>query len=290
MKIQHLRFFCAVIECRSVTAAAERLHISQPTISAGIKALQDGLGEPLFDRSGGKRRIFPTTAALRFYDDAKEILARCETAVAAFSKPVPKSDAIRVGILNTIACGDVAAVLAQAMLSSDPVWKVREGSASDIGRWLAHGQIDIAWTTIEKSSRTSAVLWSETFAVLTARHHRLAQRPIRTVKVTDLSGEPIVLRTSCELRSGKLQASGIKFRVVARASRDDLALRMVAQGIGLAIAPRSFATPDVIAMPFTDIEMTRDIGLRWRPEVPDAFVSKVNETVMLFGKPAALTT
>jgi DNA-binding transcriptional LysR family regulator len=40
MKLQHLRFFIAVVDCGGVVRAAERLRISQPSISAGLKALE----------------------------------------------------------------------------------------------------------------------------------------------------------------------------------------------------------------------------------------------------------
>ena len=48
MKLQHLRFFIAVVDGGGVVRAAERLRISQPSISAGLKALEEELGQSLF--------------------------------------------------------------------------------------------------------------------------------------------------------------------------------------------------------------------------------------------------
>lgn len=279
MKLQHLRFFCAVVESRSVTAASERLHISQPALSAGLKALQADLGLPLFDRSGGKHRILPTPAGLRFYEDARDILARCDAARARVAATEPRPATARIGILRTLASDDVAAVLGNVMRAPSPVWKAREGTAAEIGKWLAQGRIDIAWTTIDRPSPTAEILWHEPFDLLVARHHRLARNPDGTVGVADLAGEGIVLRTSCELRSGKLQAAGIKLRVVARVDRDDLALKLVAQGIGVAIAPRSLAGGDIVALPFSDLDLSRAIGLRWRADLPDIHVAGIREAV-----------
>ncbi|MDR0808916.1 MAG: LysR family transcriptional regulator [Gemmobacter sp.] len=281
MKLQHLKFFCAVVESRSMTAASERLHISQPALSAGLKALQDDLGLPLFDRSGGKRRIFPTPTALRFYEDAKDILSRCEAARIRVTKTEPKPTVARIGILRTLASADVATVLGKVMRFPSPTWKAREGTSAEIGQWLAQGRIDMAWTTIDRPSATAEILWHESFDLLTACHHRLAQSG--AVSITDLAGEDIILRTSCELRSGRLQAAGIKLRVVARTDRDDLALKLVAQGIGVAIAPQSFAGRDIVALPFSDIDLSRTIGLRWRPDLPDAHVASVKEAVSACG-------
>lgn len=279
MKLQHLRFFCAVIEDRSVTAASGRLHISQPALSAGLKALQDEVGAPLFDRSGGKQRIVPTPRALRFYEDAKDILIRCEAARVRLAATEPQPTVVRIGILRTLASGDAAAVLGNVMRATSPIWNVREGTTAEISKWLAQGRIDIAWTTIDKTSPTAETLWHEPFDLLTARHHRLAGRPTGVVSVADLVDESIVLRTSCELRSGKLQAAGIKLRVVARVDRDDLALKLVAQGVGVAIAPRSFASDTVVALPFSDIDLSRAIGLRWHADVSDVHLARIKEAV-----------
>jgi DNA-binding transcriptional LysR family regulator len=117
MKIQNLRFFAAVIDCAGVTQAAEQLHVSQPAVSAGLKALERELGEPLFDRSGGRRRMIPTPRALQFYQHARDILTRCETAVGIFRRAESRTPAVRVGVLRTISAESVAAL----------AWKIHGG-------------------------------------------------------------------------------------------------------------------------------------------------------------------
>jgi len=59
MKLQHLRFFIAVVDCGGVVRAAARLRISQPSISAGLKALEEELGQTLFRRRGAGRSLRP---------------------------------------------------------------------------------------------------------------------------------------------------------------------------------------------------------------------------------------
>jgi DNA-binding transcriptional LysR family regulator len=68
-------------------------------------------------------------------------------------------------------------------------------------------------------------------------------------------------------------------RIAARAERDDLALRLVAQGVGIAIAPRSLATGDVVAVPVTDLRLERSIGLMWRSEMPERLVAAMLDAV-----------
>ena len=72
MDIRVLRYFVAVVETKSVTAAAEALHITQPTLSRQFKELEDELGKKLFER--GSRHITLTEAGELFYRRALMIL------------------------------------------------------------------------------------------------------------------------------------------------------------------------------------------------------------------------
>lgn len=72
MDTRQLAAFCAVIERRSFSQAAERLGISQPAVSLQIRSLEERLGRKLIDRSG--RRVEPTEAGLRLYRGAQRLL------------------------------------------------------------------------------------------------------------------------------------------------------------------------------------------------------------------------
>ena len=73
IELTHLRTFVAVAELQHLTQAAERLHVSQPAASAHIKALEEALGVPLFDRHGGGLTLTGAGEALVAY--AREVLA-----------------------------------------------------------------------------------------------------------------------------------------------------------------------------------------------------------------------
>jgi DNA-binding transcriptional LysR family regulator len=73
MDTRQLAAFCAVVEKRSFSQAAERLGVTQPAVSLQIRALENRLGVQLVDRSG--RRVEPTEAGQRLYRNAQRILA-----------------------------------------------------------------------------------------------------------------------------------------------------------------------------------------------------------------------
>jgi DNA-binding transcriptional LysR family regulator len=73
MDTRQLAAFCAVVERRSFSQAAERLGVTQPAVSLQVRALEKRLGTQLLDRSG--RRVEPTEAGLRLYQGAQRLLA-----------------------------------------------------------------------------------------------------------------------------------------------------------------------------------------------------------------------
>jgi DNA-binding transcriptional LysR family regulator len=73
MDTRQLAAFCAVVERRSFSQAAERLGVTQPAVSLQVRALEKRLGTQLLDRSG--RRVEPTEAGLRLYHGAQRLLS-----------------------------------------------------------------------------------------------------------------------------------------------------------------------------------------------------------------------
>ena len=96
----------------------------------------------------------------------------------------------------------------------------------------------MAWTTVESSGPQAHKLWSERFALFTSRKHRFAQKPRARLSLSDLEGENLILRTCCEMPRGALWPDRIKMPVVARAARDELALRLIAEGLGIESVPK----------------------------------------------------
>src|SRR5437763_13050931 len=79
MDTKQLAAFCAVVERRSFSQAADQLGVTQPAVSLQIRSLEQRLGQQLLDRSG--RRVEPTEAGLRHYRGAQRLLALEEQVV-----------------------------------------------------------------------------------------------------------------------------------------------------------------------------------------------------------------
>ena len=80
MDTRQLAAFCAVVERRSFSQAAERLGVTQPAVSLQVRALEKRLGAQLLDRSG--RRVEPTEAGWHLYRGAQRMLALEDQIVA----------------------------------------------------------------------------------------------------------------------------------------------------------------------------------------------------------------
>ncbi|MDR3484470.1 MAG: LysR family transcriptional regulator substrate-binding protein [Bradyrhizobium sp.] len=99
--------------------------------------------------------------------------------------------------------------------------------------------------------------------------HRFCREGKSSISLADLDGEPIVLRGSCEMPRGRLWPDHVRPKIVARIDRDEMALKLVASGVDLAVAPKSLATNDVVVRTIRDLKTTRSIGSKWRPELRD---------------------
>ncbi len=81
VSLSQIRYFVAVAEEGNVGRAAQRLHIAQPPVSRQIRALEDEIGAPLFERTPRGMTLLPPGRV--FLDHARAILAAVDRAVVA---------------------------------------------------------------------------------------------------------------------------------------------------------------------------------------------------------------
>ncbi len=279
MKIQHLRFLVAVMDYGGVTKAAERLHLSQPSISAGLKALEQELGGPLFDRSGpANRPLRLTPAGRRFYRAALDILRQCETAHADFLGESATRRRVRLGILDTLPQEAIAGMV-RVFGKREPNVRIElwEGSAERVAGWLAQERVGIAWSNVDDLTPKARVLWRESLVAVVAPAHPFAAGN-GCISLSDLAKQPFVHRSRCELDAvgrAQLRAAGVKLDVWARAEREDLAFRLIRAGNAVTLAPESLVPVDLVAVAVSGLNVERSIGLQWHERLDRTLLSLV---------------
>jgi LysR substrate binding domain/Resolvase, N terminal domain len=113
----------------------------------------------------------------------------------------------------------------------------------------------------------SRVLFNEPYVLAVPDGHRFAQR--RNVKLSDLRGEPFIVRARCDRYhdvSDALESRAVTLKVMYKTDQDDRAPALVAAGVGLALFPAHFEMPAVKKVAVSDLGLSRAIGLLWSRE------------------------
>src|SRR5580692_5083143 len=101
---RQLQYVVAVAETLGFHKAAERCHVSQPTLSAQVKQLEDVLGVQLFERD--RRRVLLTAAGAVVVAHARRVLLEIDDMIAAAKQLVePCSGTFRIGVIPPFALG-----------------------------------------------------------------------------------------------------------------------------------------------------------------------------------------
>lgn len=269
-----LRYFLSVIDQGNFSKAAERCHVSQPTLSVGIAKLEATLGKPLFLRTN--RRVELTEAGARLAPLARRIeaeFALAEREVSDSSAPTT----LRIGILTTTPTHWLESFLSErAQEKSGERIELIEGRERDLLDRLASGRIDVALSIIREDQVRFAqhVLLSEGYALALSRKHRLAGRDV--IAAEELASEPMIARRQCEIlaeTSRFFTARGVRPFFPARTSSEHRAMTYVRAGLGITVMPDSYSDPEIVRPKLDGFVVTRQIGL--------IFAGHVNKNEML---------
>jgi DNA-binding transcriptional LysR family regulator len=260
---QHIRQFLAVVDTGSFTRAAESIGIAQPSLSSGIRELEDRLGEPLFDRQRLAVRL--TAAGNRLLPIARRINSEFLRAERDIPGLATKARPFILGVMPTLPIARLAEAVGQIR---DLELEIIEKDAGTLLRLARQGRIDCALIDdgAHDPDRLEILpLFQEDYGVLLAAHHRLAMRPV--VDVEALAGEVMIARRSCErLRetSAFFTSRGVRPRFSFKSHNDERAIALVAAGLGITVAPRSLATGGTRFVSLADFNLRRKIGLAAR--------------------------
>jgi LysR family cyn operon transcriptional activator len=222
MELRHLRYFVALADCLSFTRAAERVHVTQSTLSHQIRQLEEEIGQTLFERIG--KKVVTTEAGELFLGFASRALREVDQGIAML-----KPDAggltgkVRIGATHTFNIGLIPECVA-LFLARHPTVQVRvdELSADEIGTRLHAGELDlgIAYRPNGPTDLWFEPLYNEEMVLVVAEGHPLAGR--KRIRMVELHQQRLVLMSDYfatrTLLEECFKASGAEPVVVAEMS------------------------------------------------------------------------
>lgn len=247
MQFQQLLYFVAVAETRHFTRAAEQVHVSQPSLSQQVRALEKELGAELFSRARGN--IALTDAGEALLPLARRILADADTARIEVQELAQlRRGRIRLGATPSVCTGLLPEVL-RAFHDRHPGIQLllEESGSHDLVRELARGALDLAVVVLPLPSPSPALttveLLREDLVVVSSPDARGFGG--KTVRVADLQRERLVMfRHGYDLREltvAACRAEGFEPEFAVEGGEMDAVLGFVRAGLGVAVVPRMVA-------------------------------------------------
>ena len=241
-----LRQFLAVAEAGTLRAAARRLNMSQPPLTARIRLLEDRLGVQLFERSVKGMRLTPAGAAL--VEDARALLGGLARAEARVKAAAGEAQPLRIGFVSAALSAAVPDLLRGLSASGLPTPQLQEMTTPQQLAALEAGALDVGllhpparrWDGFETRPLGRDPSW----AALPS-HHRLARR--RALRFAEIAGDPFILFPKAqgpplrETIETLAKHAGATLRVVAEAARAHSQLSLVAGGLGVGLVTRATA-------------------------------------------------
>jgi LysR family transcriptional regulator, transcription activator of glutamate synthase operon len=243
LELRQLRYAEAVARHRHCTRAADELHVAQSALSHQIRRLEAELGTELFERTS--RSVVPTEAGETVAARARRVLAEVDGVREEVDElgGVVKGR-LAIGALLPAGALDVPSLLA-GFSHAYPGVEVglREGTAEDMLRHLAHDEIDVAFSLLAAEPAEGLITERMSVDELVA-----AFRPGDAPRRGSLAARDLAARVLVTPRSGSairaaldtfFAAAGESLRVSCESGDPFLLRCLVAAGFGTAVLPRS---------------------------------------------------
>ena len=289
LSLRQLQYLVAVGASLSFRKAAERCHVSQPSLSAQIAQLEEALGVHVFERD--RRRVLVTAAGQELIGRAKLILREADDLVeTARRSSDPFAGRLRLGVIPTISpylLPRLTPALRTAYPRLTAMWT--EDKTDVLVRGLAAGEIDAALLALEANlgDVEREVIALDPFVLAAAPGNPLASRGA-PARPADLEDECVLLLDEghCFREQALAWCTGAKARELEfRATSLSTLAQMVAAGTGVTLLPR-LAVPTethrakLTVRPFAAPSPHRTIALVWRKRSPfDAALRELAATI-----------
>jgi DNA-binding transcriptional LysR family regulator len=294
MDTRQLTAFCAVVERRSFSQAAERLGVTQPAVSLQVRALEKRLGVQLLDRSG--RRVEPTDAGWHLYRGAQRMLAledQIVAGVAASSEGELAGDLVLGASTGPAAVAIPVALCEFQRESPDVRVFLSVSDTHSIVERVAARELELGIVGASRRHRGVRFepFFSDQVILACPVGHRFAGR---TVALDELRGESLILMQEGagvrQIVEDGLRRQGVRLRdldVRLELGLQESVRRAVEAGYGVTFISRTAVESDLVAGTLAEarvqgLDVTRVISLatasgRARSRVAHAFVTFARE-------------
>ncbi|MCJ2053569.1 LysR family transcriptional regulator [Methylobacterium sp. J-070] len=288
MELRHLRYFVAVAEHLSFTAAANVLGVSQPPLSQQIRDLEVEIGVTLFERSS--RRVALTAAGADFLRNARAILRQSvDAADRARTIGTGAAGILNIGMTSSVLTGPLGSLIRafeQRFRAVDV--RIHEMAPDDqIAALKAHRtDLSVLRCPPEDPDLVAHLAWRERLCVALPADHDLAAGS--SVPVDVFRTERLI---SLRLESSRFAdeifracvVRGFTPRISQQVREASSLVSLVAAGFGLAIIPEFVGRlrhPDVVVLPIDPPFLSADVyALHHRRKSPvvDNFLTLIGE-------------
>lgn len=278
MDFRSLRYFVAVYEELSLSAASKRCFVAQPSISAAIQQLELELDCPLFVRHS--KGVTPTLDGTKLYPNACQILADIQSIKQQFDEK-PKQLPLRLALMPFLSGKRVSRIVKELiqMLPNLDLTLVDPTEEAD-ARIIA--------STIVKSEEVFHKLWVDHYVLAAPLNHPLADQAM--VRLQQLNNLPFISRKPCDITDAwqfAVQKKGINLNIRATVRTEEYALDLVAAGLGVSIVPRHSTDErsDLVILEVENLQFERVVGLAYtknKPLSPDLLtaINKVKHEII----------
>src|ERR1700675_1553165 len=274
VNLKDLKYLVALADTGHFGKAAERTFVSQPTLSAQLKKLEEYLGVKLVERQ--PRNVQLTEVGKQVVVRARRMLDEGDQIIAlARSTKAPLAGALKLALIPTIGPYLLPRVMQKIRKALPQLGlMLYEHQTEALLKRLHDGEVDLGIMAlpIAQDGMETRVLYEEAFTVALPNHHALAAKS--TIKVPDLKGQTLLLLEDGHcLRDQALEVcSRIDIREAEdfRATSLETLRQMVVAGLGITLLPElaveaPFGSQRGMAIrQFTKPTPSRTVGAVWR--------------------------
>ncbi|QQZ09737.1 cidABC operon transcriptional activator CidR [Heyndrickxia vini] len=274
MDVQHLKYFVAVAKEGNFTKAAQKLYVSQPTISKMVKSIEEELGVVLFDRTGKQAKL--TDAGEVILVQAQNIIRSFENLSSELDDLMQlKKGNIHIGLPPMVGSRFFPKVI-QEFHKKYPHITVQlvEDGAKRVERDVGNGTLDLGVVVLPVSEEIfhTFSFVNENLMLLTHPDHPLSKN--KSVSLSELEHESFILfEKDFALHDRIIREcvrSGFQPNIIYESSQWDFISEMVIANLGVALLPeticRQINQKQVSIIPLTNPAIPWNLGIIWRKD------------------------